>query len=164
MTRHLHRGRGIAGGAGRRLRTALLLALLALLPLATGCASLGIREPARTVVVSLDMSRAAAVRRAQAAFRAQGYTVKETLTSGSELETEPFRHDHEGDRYEAVFRAVVSAAGDATRVTLSGTYRRVQLAGLLRRGYEELRESNEGVEGELWARLENLRLAMRSAR
>jgi hypothetical protein len=148
---------------GRAERWVRAMLVVALLPMATACASLGVREPARTVVVSLEGSRAAAIRRAQAAFRAQGYTVKETLTSGSELETEPFRHEHDGDRYEAVFRAVVTAAGDATRVTLSGTYRRVQLAGLLRREYEELRESKEGVEGELWARLENLRLAIRGS-
>ena len=140
-----------------------MLVLLSALSMATGCASFGGREPARSVVLSLDVSRAAAVRRTQAALRAQGYAVKETLTSGSELETEPFRHEHDGDRYEAVFRAVVAAAGDATRVTLSGTYRRVQLAGLVRGKYEELRESTEGVEGELWARLENLRLAIRGS-
>jgi hypothetical protein len=148
---------------GRAERWVRAMLVVALLPTATACASFGMREPARTVVVSLEGSRAAAIRRAQAAFRAQGYTVKETLTSGSELETEPFRHDHDGDRYEAVFRAVVATAGDATRVTLSGTYRRVQLAGLLRREYEELRESSEGAEGELWARLENLRLAIRGS-
>ena len=147
------------GTAWRWLRTVLVVALL---PIA-GCASFGMREPARTVVVSLEVSRAAAVRRAQAALRAQGYTVKETLTSGSELETEPFRHEHDGDRYEAVFRAVVTAAGDATRVTLSGTYRRIQLAGIVRGKEQELRESGEGVEGELWSRLENLRLAIRGS-
>ena len=138
--------------------------LLAALPLAAGGATIGIREPARTIVATVDASRATTVRRAQAAFRAQGYTVQETLTSGSELVTEPFRHEHGGDRYEAVFRAVVAAAGDATRVTLSGSYRKVQLGGLVRGRYEELRESTEGVEAELWARLDNLRLAIRSAR
>ena len=137
---------------------------LGMLALTTACASLGIRAPARSVDVTLDVSRPTAIRRAQAAFRAQGYTVQESLTSGTELVTEPFRHEHDGDRYEAVFRAVVAAAGDATRVRLTGTYRRVQLAGLVRGREQELRESVEGVEGELWSRLENLRLAIRSAR
>jgi hypothetical protein len=151
----------MTAAAARRLRR---LAALALLSLTTGCASLFTREPERTAVVTLEASRPTAVRRAQAAFRAQGYTVQESLTSGTELVTEPFRHEHDGDRYEAVFRAVIAAAGDATRVTLSGTYRRVQLAGLVRGREQELRQSDKGAEGELWARLENLRLAIRSAR
>ena len=89
-------------GVARRLATCTMLALL---PLVTGCASIGIREPARTIVATVDASRPTTVRRVQSAFRAQGYTVQETLTSASELVTEPFRHEHGGDRYEAVFRA-----------------------------------------------------------
>ena len=148
--------------ATHRLRAALLFALL---PLAAGCASMLGRAPDdRTVTVAVAAPRPTAVRRALAAFRAQGYQVEETLTSASEMVTAPFRHEHDGDRYEAVFRARVAGTRDSSRITLSGSYRRLRLGGVVRDKEQELRRADRGIEGELWARLENLRLAIRSAR
>jgi hypothetical protein len=140
------------------LRHCLLLASTTLLA-TTGCASLsGVRPEDRAVVVRLEAPRSTAVRRAEAAFREQGYEVKETLTSGTSMETEPFRH---GD-VEVVFRAEISGTSERSQVSLTGTYRRRELGGLVLGKEQEIRRASEGVEGELWARLTNLGLAIRT--
>ena len=140
------------------LRALPRLALLASISLAA-CVSLGGPRPEdRRVVVRLDVSRSAAVRRALTAFREQGYEVKETLTSGTSMETQPFRH---GD-VEAVFRAEITGTADRSQVTLSGTYRQRELAGLVLGAEHEVRRASDGVEGELWARLTNLGIAIRT--
>jgi hypothetical protein len=92
------------------------------------------------------------------ALREQGYTVRETLTSGLEPETEPFRH---GDEADAVFRAAVSGSGERSRVVLTGTYRRRQLAGLVRGPERVVRQSDDALERQLWARLDNVALMIR---
>jgi len=144
-------------GPGSRCRLVLLLALGAS---AGGCASLsGGRGEDRTVTVGLSVARPDAVRRTMAAFRDQGYQVKESLTSGTELVTEPFAHT---DDIEASFRAVITASGGTSRVALSGTYRERSLGGIVRGREHPIRRSTEGVEGELWARLQNLALAIRT--
>ncbi|MFL5578432.1 MAG: hypothetical protein ACJ79S_20960 [Gemmatimonadaceae bacterium] len=150
-------------GAPRRRLVALRAAVaLALAAGAAGCASTGGRSPEEEqVTVRLSAPRSTAVRRTLDAMRAQGYRVRESLTSGTEMTTEPFRH---GDDVEAVFRAAVSGSGGTSRIVLSGTYHRKQFGGIVRTSDEPVRRATEGVEGELWARLQNLGLAIRSAR
>jgi hypothetical protein len=143
--------RSIGIVAARAVLAAILLA-------SPSCTALRSRDPEdRTVTVELSASRAEAVRRTLAAFREQGYRVRESLTSGSEPETEPFR---QGD-VEAVFRAAISGTGSRARVVLSGTYRGRELGGLLPGGEHEVRRSDDPVERALWARLTNLGLAVR---
>jgi hypothetical protein len=121
----------------------------------TACAGFGGRAaPARTIPMDLSVSRADAVRRTLAAFREEGYRVKTTLTSGLAPETEPFR---EGDDAEAVFRAKISGSERASKVVLSGTYRRLRLAGTVRGREQEVREGGDDLERALWARLDQLR-------
>jgi Tfp pilus assembly protein PilX len=126
-----------------------------------GCAGLLGRAPEdRVVTVNLAVSRSEAVRRTLQAFRDEGYQLKETLTSGTEPETEPFRH---GDA-DAVFRATVESAGrNASRVTLRGTYRKRELGGLVHGREQEVKRSDDPLEKELWARLDNLGVAIRRA-
>jgi hypothetical protein len=139
-------------------RLALVAALAVVVPL-SGCAGLLGRAPEeRAVTVELPVSRSEAVRRTLQAFRDQGYQLEETLTSGTEPVTEPFRH---GDA-DAVFRATVESAGRGARVTLRGTYRKRALAGLAHGPEHEIvRGSDDPLEKELWARLDNLGVAIR---
>jgi hypothetical protein len=131
----------------------LLLACLAL----GGCALLrGAPEP-RSITVDLPVTRSEAVRRTLTAFREQGYTVRASLTSGLNPETEPFR---DGDA-EAVFRAAISGSQGSARVVLSGTYRVRQFGGIVRTDEKEVRQSDDPLERRLWSRLEQLRLAIR---
>lgn len=134
-------------------RAALLLLLL--LP---GCATAG-REDSRAATVALRESRPSAVRRTLRAFREQGYQVKETLTSGSEIVSEPFDHDRET---EAVFRATITEEEGRATVRLTGSYREKSLGGLIRSREREVIRATEGVEGALWARLQNLAVAIRT--
>jgi hypothetical protein len=137
-------------------RATLVAAALSL----AGCGGLFGRAPVeREVRVDLPVSRDAAVRRTLAAFRVQGYRVKETLTSGTEPETEPFEHRGEAD---AVFRAAVTGDRERSRVVLTGRWRNRELAGLVRGPYRELRsDADDGVARELWDRLVNLGLVIR---
>ncbi|MDF1504258.1 hypothetical protein [Roseisolibacter sp. H3M3-2] len=142
--------------AARRLGATLPLALAAA---SAGCAGLLGRAPMeREVRIDLPVSRDAAVRRTLAAFRAQGYTVRETLTSGTAPESEPFSHRGEAD---AVFRAQVTGSRGESRVVLTGEWRNRELGGLVRGPYRELKSGEDGVAGELWARLVNLGLVIR---
>lgn len=132
----------------------LVLATVAL----GGCAGLFGRAPEeREIAIELPVSRDEAVRRTLATFRIQGYRVRETLTSGTTPETEPFEHGGA----EAVFRAAITGSGRASRVVLTGTYRRVQLGGVFRGGEREVRRSDDPIERALWDRLLNLSLVIR---
>ena len=111
----------------------------------------------RDVTVDLPVPRAEAVRRVTSAFREQGYVVRNTLTSGTKPETEPFR---QGDA-EAVFRAEVTGSGRTSRVVLSGTYHTKQFGGIVKSGEHEVRNSDDATERALWNRLQQLRLAIR---
>jgi hypothetical protein len=145
-----------------RLRTPswrTLAALCSLAALASCAPVLGRRPEDRAVTVSLDVARPTAVRRTLAALREQGYEVKESLTSGSELTTEPFRHTR---GIEATFRAVITGSQESSRVVLSGVYRERQFGGIVEGDEKEIVRSDEGVAGELWARLQNLALAIRT--
>jgi len=145
-------------GKHGRSRPPLLLALLLGALLLGGCAGLmGRPREAREIAIDLPISRDEAVRRTLATFRIQGYRVRETLTSGTTPETEPF--EHEGA--EAVFRAAITGTARASRVVLTGTYRRVQLGGVFRGGEREVRRSDDALERALWDRLENLSLVIR---
>ena len=139
------------------LRTRAALLLLFLLP---GCATAGREDSSRAATVALRETRPSAVRRTLRAFREQGYQVKETLTSGSDIVSEPFDHDRQT---EAVFRAQISEESGRARVRLTGTYREKSLGGLIKSREREVRRATEGVEGALWARLQNLAVAIRSA-
>ena len=150
---------------GRRLvdppRRGTARVALLLLCLATLAACAGLRGGApeeRAITVELPVARAEAVRRTLAAFRAQGYRVRETLTSGSAPETEPFSH---GEDVEAVFRAAITGSANSARVVLTGTYRRHQLGGLLPGREHEVRRSDDPLERDLWARLYNVSLTLR---
>ena len=141
-------------------RSRSTLAALACAVALAGCAGLRGRAPEdRAVTVSLSVSRAEAVRRTLQAFRAQGYQLRETLTSGTEPETEPFRHDDA----DAVFRATIVSTSRGSRVTLTGTYRKRELGGLTHGRQHEVRRSDDPLERELWARLDNLGVAIRRA-
>ena len=132
----------------------LLLASVATL---SGCGLIGGAPAARTLALDLPVSRSEAVRRTLAAFREQGYTVRASLTSGLNPETEPFRQDDA----EAVFRAEISGSGNTSRVVLSGSYHTRQLAGIVRSGEHEVQNGDDPLERKLWSRLEQLRLAIR---
>lgn len=143
----------------RRRPAARSILLLLLLAAPSACATAG-RDSSRAATVTLRESRASAVRRTLDAFREQGYRVKETLTSGSEIVSEPFDHDR---HTEAVFRATITEGEREARIRLTGTYREKSLGGLVKSSEREVRRATEGVEGALWARLQNLALAIRSA-
>ena len=134
-----------------------LLLLLALASLG-GCAGLLGRSPeSREVAVTLPVSRDEAVRRTLAAFRREGYRVRETLTSGLEPESEPFRVEDA----EVVFRAAIAGSGRESRVVLTGTYRRLQLMGVVRGREEEVHADGDELERALWRRLQALGAAVR---
>jgi hypothetical protein len=137
-----------------------LLAPIALAGVLSSCALFRGRPPEREVAVSLGVSRSEAVRRTLAAFRDQGYTVRETATSGANPETEEFRH---GDA-DVVFRAEVTGSGSNARVVFSGTYRQRRLGGLMRGDPRPVVNGDEPLERELWARLSNLALMLRPTR
>jgi len=139
-------------GVGVRTRLALVL----LLSLA-GCGLFRGAPEARSLAVDLPVSRSEAVRRTLTAFREQGYTVRSSLTSGLNPETEPFRQDDA----EAVFRASISGSGNTSRVVLSGTYHTRQFGGIARSGEHEVRNGDVPIERALWSRLEQLRLTIR---
>src|SRR5215211_4540619 len=134
-------------------RPVLMAALSSIVLLQSSCALLGGREPDREVVINLSTTRAEAVRRTIATFREQGYKIRESLTSGANPETEPFRQRDDAD---AVFRAAITGSGQASRVVFSGTYRRRQLGGLMHGDERPVRNSDDPLERELWARLTNL--------
>ena len=140
---------------GRHVRHAMLLALIG--ASMSGCALLRGPPAARTLALDLPVSRSEAVRRTLAAFREQGYTIRATLTSGLNPETEPFR---QGDA-EAVFRAEISGSESRARVVLSGTYRIEQFGGIVRTDEKEVRNGDDPIERALWSRLEQLRLTIR---
>lgn len=140
----------------RRWRTPVLLVLWVLA--LGGCALLGREPEAREIAIDLRVARSEAVRRTLAAFREQGYAVREGLTSGLEPETESFR---QGDEADAVFRATITGSAERSRVVLTGTYRRRQLAGLVRGPERPVRRSDDPVERSLWARLDNVGLMIR---
>ena len=123
----------------------------------SGCTLLRGRPPEREVAVSLSMSRSEAVRRTLAAFRDQGYSVRETPTSGTNPETEEFRHENA----DVVFRAEITGSGSSARVVFSGTYRERRLGGLMRGDEHPVLNSDDPLERELWARLNNLALMLR---
>jgi hypothetical protein len=137
----------------RRARLLTLVCCTAL----SGCGLFRGAPEARSLVIDLSVSRSEAVRRTLTAFREQGYTVRASLTSGLNPETEPFR---QGDA-EAVFRAEISGSGGTSRVVLSGTYHTSGLGGIVRSGEHEVRNSDEPIERALWSRLEQLRLTIR---
>jgi len=124
----------------------------------SGCALLRGREPASEVVVDLPVTRTEAVRRTLAAFRDQGYEVRESLTSGTNPETEPFRQHNEA---EVAFRAAITGSGRTSRVVFSGTYRKRQLGGLMHGDEQRVRDTDDPLERELWARLSNLGIMLR---
>jgi hypothetical protein len=126
--------------------------------LVSSCALLRGREPAKEVAVDLAVTRTEAVRRTLAAFRDQGYEVRESLTSGTNPETEPFRQNNDAD---VVFRATITGSGRASRVVFSGTYRKRQLGGLMHGDEKPVRDSDDPLERELWARLSNLAIMLR---
>jgi hypothetical protein len=140
---------------GRRARLAMLVVLGS--ASASGCGLLRGAPEARSITVDLPVTRSEAVRRTLTAFREQGYTVRASLTSGLNPETEPFR---DGDA-EAVFRATISGSQGSARVVLSGTYRVRQFGGIVRTDEKEVRQSDDPLERRLWSRLEQLRLAIR---
>ena len=137
-----------------------LLAPIALMAMLSSCALFRGRPPEREVAVSLRVSRSEAIRRTLAAFRDQGYRVRETATSGGNPETEEFRH---GDA-DVVFRAEVTGSGSNARVVFSGTYRTRRLGGLMRGDARPVVNGDEPLERELWARLSNLALMLRPSR
>ncbi len=150
-----------AARAAARLRLRSIIAPVGLALLASSCASLRGRDPEREIVVNLQVTRTEAVRRTLATFREQGYEIKESLTSGSNPETEPFR---QRDAADAIFRAAITGTGSTSRVVFSGTYRERKLGGLMHGDEREVRNTDEPVEKELWARLSNLALQLRQTR
>jgi hypothetical protein len=138
-------------------RLAQLFVGTTLLAALTACGLIGGRPAERDVTIDLPVSRSAAVRHVTAAFRDQGYVIRNTLTSGTKPETEPFR---QGDA-EAVFRAEITGSGSTSRVVLSGTYHTKQFGGIVKSGEHEVRNSDDPTERALWNRLQQLRLAIR---
>ena len=151
--------RAARASARRRLRS--IIAPIGLALLASSCASLRGRDPEREIVVNLQTTRAEAVRRTLETFREQGYEIKQSLTSGSNPETEPFRQRDDAD---AIFRAAITGSGSTSRVVFSGTYRERKLGGLMHGDEREVRNTDDPVERELWARLSNLALQLRQTR
>jgi hypothetical protein len=142
-----------------RLNRAVTAASLTLL--LSSCALLRGREADREIAVDLSTTRTEAVRRTIQAFREQGYEVRESLTSGTNPETEPFRQRDEAD---AVFRAAITGSGRTSRVVFSGTYRRRRLGGLMHGDERAVRNTDDPLERELWARLSNLAIMLRQTR
>ena len=138
----------------RFTRISIATAMLAVL---SACGLIAGRPAERDVTLDLPVPRAEAVRRVTSAFREQGYVIRNTLTSGTKPETEPFR---QGDA-EAVFRAEVTGSGNTSRVVLSGTYHTKQFGGIVKSGEHEVRNSDDPTERALWNRLQQLRLAIR---
>ena len=138
------------------------MAALLVVLLLSGSALLRNRDPEdRQITVELPVARTESVRRTHAVFRVQGYRLRETLTSGTEPETERFRH---GDA-DAVFRAAITGEGQRSRVVFTGTYRERDLGGLVRGPEREVRrDGDEKLDRELWARLSNLALTLRRER
>ena len=136
------------------------LALASFVTLASSCALLRGREAAREIAVTLPTTRTEAVRRTLAAFRDQGYEVRESLTSGTNPETEPFRQRNEAD---VVFRAMITGSARSSRVVFSGTYRKRQLGGLMHGDDRPVRDTDDPLEQELWARLSNLAVMLRQS-
>src|SRR5690349_229608 len=92
-------GPGLTRGAPmHRIARTLVLASFGAL---SGCGLIGGSPAARSLTIDLPVTRSEAVRRTLTAFREQGYTVRASLTSGLNPETEPFRQNDA----EAVFRA-----------------------------------------------------------
>ena len=145
----------LAGSTRARARVAPLAALVLI-----GCGLIPGSPKDREIVVTLPVSRTEAVRRTLATFREQGYRVRETLTSGSNPETEEFEHRGDAD---VVFRASVTASGQSSRVVFSGTYRRRRLGGLMHDDARPVRNTDDELERQLWARLNNLALWLRSS-
>ena len=143
--------------SGSRLRLTASLLLWTSVGLLSGCGLIGGAPAARSLAVDLPIARSEAVRRTLTAFREQGYTVRASLTSGLNPETEPFRQNDA----EAVFRAEISGTGSRSRVVLSGTYHTRQFGGIARSGETEVRNGDDPLERALWSRLEQLRLAIR---
>lgn len=147
--------------ASRATRTRCLRARLTPVSAAillSSCALLRGREPASEIAVTLPTSRTEAVRRTLATFREQGYEVRESLTSATNPVTEPFRQHNDAD---VVFRATVTGSGQSSRVVFSGTYRRRKLGGLMHGDETPVRDTDDPLERELWARLTNLAVALR---
>ena len=162
MTRGLARGHGrpVAGFVhrarimNRPVRASVALSLLGAV---AGCGLLRGAPEARSLSVDLPVTRSEAVRRTLTAFREQGYTIRASLTSGLNPQTEPFR---QGEA-EAVFRAEISGSESRARVVLSGTYRIKQFGGIVRTDEKVIRNSDDATERALWSRLDQLRLAIR---
>ena len=138
-------------------RQRLLVLLFASVGILSGCGLIGGAPAARSLSVDLPVSRSEAVRRTLTAFREQGYTVRASLTSGLNPETEPFRQDDA----EVVFRAEISGTASSSRVVFSGSYHTRELAGIVRSGEHEVRNGDDPLERKLWSRLEQLRLTVR---
>ena len=139
-----------------RLKPTITAAAVALL--LSSCALLPGREAEREIAINLSTTRAEAVRRTIQTFREQGYEVRESLTSGANPVTEPFR---QRDAADAVFRAAITGSGRTSRVVFSGTYRRRQLGGLMHGDERAVRNTDDPLEQELWARLSNLAVMLR---
>ena len=125
-----------------------------------GCGLIPGSPKDREIVVTLPVSRAEAVRRTLATFREQGYRVRETLTSGSNPETEEFRHRDDAD---VVFRAAIDGSGQRSRIVFSGTYRKRRFGGLMHDDARAVRNTDDDLERELWGRLNNLALTLRQS-
>ena len=153
--------RTAARRAGSRRRFGRTAAAVAMVLLLSSCALLRGRDPEHEIAVDLPTSQTEAVRRTIAAFRDQGYEVRESLTSGTNPETESFRQRNEAD---VVFRAAITGSGRTSRVVFSGTYRKRQLGGLMHGDEHAVRNTDDPLERELWARLSNLALMLRQTR
>ena len=154
-------GQSAAPRAGSRQRFGRTAASVAMVLLLSSCALLRGRDPEHEIAVDLPTSQTEAVRRTIAAFRDQGYEVRESLTSGTNPETEPFRQHDDAD---VIFRATVTGSGRTSRVVFSGTYRTRKLGGLMHGDETPVRDSDDPLERELWARLSNLAIALRQYR
>jgi hypothetical protein len=146
--------------ASMSLRRSIRVAAASLVLTSAGCAALRGREPAREIAVDLPTTRTEAVRRTLATFRDQGYEVRESLTSATNPVTESFRQGNEAD---VVFRASVTGSSRSARVVFSGTYRRRQLGGLMHGDERAVRDTDDPLERELWARLSNLALMLKQS-
>ena len=146
------------GGPRTRFRARIVCAPVVAALVLASCGLLRGSPEDRQVVVNLPVSRAEAIRRTLATFREQGYRVRETPTSGANPETEEFRHRDDAD---AVFRAAITGSGQSSRVVFSGSYRRRRLGGLMHGDERPVRNSDDEVERELWARLTNLAVMLR---
>ena len=125
----------------------------------SGCGLFRGRPPERDVAVAMSVSKTEAIRRTLAAFRDQGYRIRETPTSGGNPETEEFRH---GDA-DVVFRAEITGTTSSARVVFSGTYRPRQLGGLMHGDERPVVNGDEPLDRELWGRLNNLALMLRQS-